>query len=222
MVGVPVDAAGGPTIDPTANVLQLVEGAIRRVDDLRDSDRVYVERLIHDEKDHIREILTLRSEHFKELAIAEAKRIDAIRAVDVGAVAVAAERQVAAAGVLADQLAKSAEQTRALVQDQAVTVATAQRQLIEPMMARLAALERTQAEGIGRSGVADPQTAAMMAELRAMRESIALSAGAKQGGQDTRVEGRDQTRMVLAVVAGFVGFFGLMLTIAGFAYALTR
>jgi hypothetical protein len=240
MAGVPVDFAGGPTVDPTANVLQLVsagnkrtddilELAVRRLDDLRVSENLLTtEKIgrINDKVDitigFIEKIQDLVTAHETQLKIAEAGRIDAIRAVDVGAVGVAAERQVAAAGVLADQLAKSAEQTRALVQDQAVTVATAQRQLIEPMMARLAALERTQAEGIGRSGVADPQAAAMMGELRAMREAMALGAGAKQGMTDTRVEGRDQTRLVLAIVAGFIGFFGLVLTAAGFAFALTR
>jgi hypothetical protein len=33
--GIPVDAGGGPTVDPTKNVLDLVDAAVKRQDDLR-------------------------------------------------------------------------------------------------------------------------------------------------------------------------------------------
>jgi hypothetical protein len=40
-----VDASGNPAIDPTANVLQLVDAAIKRQDDLRDVKIYYVEKI---------------------------------------------------------------------------------------------------------------------------------------------------------------------------------
>jgi hypothetical protein len=96
-----VDAQGRPVIDPTQNVLDLVDAAIRRQDDLREV-----------EAQHIREILNLRAEYDRELREAESNRIDAIRAVDVGAVNRAAEVAATQATVLAAQLSATAEAAR--------------------------------------------------------------------------------------------------------------
>ena len=96
-----VDAAGNPVIDPTQNVLDLVDAAIRRQDDLREV-----------EAQHIREILNLRAEYDRELREAESNRIDAIRAVDVGAVNRAAEVAATQASVLAAQLSATADASR--------------------------------------------------------------------------------------------------------------
>ncbi|HEY9413122.1 MAG TPA: hypothetical protein VIQ30_00050, partial [Pseudonocardia sp.] len=75
-----MDSKGQPVLDPTKNVLDLVEAAIKRQDDLREM-----------ESQHQREIGDLRHQYEKELRKAETARIDAIRAVDVGAVNRAAE-----------------------------------------------------------------------------------------------------------------------------------
>jgi hypothetical protein len=96
-----VDAQGRAVIDPTQNVLDLVDAAIRRQDDLREV-----------EAQHIREILNLRAEYDRELREAESNRIDAIRAVDVGAVNRAAEVAATQATVLAAQLSATAEAAR--------------------------------------------------------------------------------------------------------------
>ena len=40
-----VDRFGTPVVDPTQNVLDLVEAAIKRQDDLRMADRNYLERV---------------------------------------------------------------------------------------------------------------------------------------------------------------------------------
>ena len=78
--GLGVDYQGNPVVDPTKNVLDLVAAAIKRQDDLREA-----------ESRHVREIAGLRAEYTAELRKAETARIDAIRAVDVGAVNRAAE-----------------------------------------------------------------------------------------------------------------------------------
>ena len=77
--GLGVDASGGPVIDPTENVLAVIESAVKRQDDLREA-----------EMRRVNQIEALRAEYQEKLALAEAKRIDAIRAVDVAAVDVAA------------------------------------------------------------------------------------------------------------------------------------
>ena len=80
---------------------------------------------------------------------AEAKRIDAIRAVDVNAVSVANERATAQAAVLANQVALSAETLRALVASTASTQATQLNQLTAQLIDRISLLEKSQYENKG-------------------------------------------------------------------------
>lgn len=84
-------------IDPTANVLSLVEAANKRQDDLRIAEARRVD-----------EQMELRAYYTEKLADAEAKRLDAIRLVDVGAVSLANEKAGAQAAVLAKQVSESA------------------------------------------------------------------------------------------------------------------
>lgn len=81
-------------IDPTQNVKELVALEMRRQDDLRDAEARRVD-----------DLMELRADYDAQLRIAEAKRIDAIRAVDVNAVSVASERANQQASVLANQVA---------------------------------------------------------------------------------------------------------------------
>lgn len=131
--------------DPTTNVLLLVEAAVKRIDDLQ---KVEMERV----GDQIR----LHTEYTKQLAEAESKRIDAIRAVDVGAVAIASERAAAQAIVLANQVVTSAETLRSLVASTAATVASQLAALQTQLTERLALLEKSQYESKGRSGISAP------------------------------------------------------------------
>lgn len=109
-------------VDPTRNVLDLVAAAIQRQDDLRDADR----RLQVAEQRRADQMAELRSQYDGLLREAESKRIDAIRAVDVGAVQRAAEVQLTQASTLAAQVATSAETLRASV----VVAAQAQADLV--------------------------------------------------------------------------------------------
>ena len=88
--------------------------------------------------------LKLRSEHAGQLSIAEAKRIDAIRSVDITAVAIANDRAVASAVVLAAQVASSAETLRTLVAQTAQTVAGQLATMSSAINDRISALEKTQ------------------------------------------------------------------------------
>ncbi len=114
-------------IDPTTNVLNLVESAIRRQDDLRAAaDR------------HLREILDLRATFNEQLREAESARIDAIRAVDVGAVNRAAEVSAQQATTLAAQVATSAETLRAVVAAAAVASTQALAAALDPIQKDIA------------------------------------------------------------------------------------
>jgi hypothetical protein len=108
----------------------------QRIDSLSDEIKCIASRIDAEMK--------LRSEHAGQLGIAEAKRIDAIRSVDITAVAIANDRAVASAVVLAAQVASSAETLRTLVAQTAQTVAGQLATLSSSINDRISALEKTQ------------------------------------------------------------------------------
>jgi hypothetical protein len=124
--------------DPTKNVLDLVEAAILRQDDLRMAG----ER-------HIREVAELRADYEDKLRKAETARIDAIRAVDVGAVNRAAEVAATAATTLAAQVDVSAETLRNQVAAAASAQTVALAAALEPVQKDIADLRRAQYEAQG-------------------------------------------------------------------------
>jgi hypothetical protein len=180
--GVPVDAAGGPTVDPTKNVLDLVEAAVRRLDDMaaaRDSlFQSQVRRLddLLDERDrlnearvkrvddlqmvearHTHEMADLRQRFEAELRGKETERIDAIRAVDVGAVARASEVAATQATTLATQVQASAEALRNQVQASASASTIALAAALEPIQKSIEELRRTQYEQQGQKAAQTEQ-----------------------------------------------------------------
>ena len=127
-----------PVVDPTSNVYELVNSAMRRQDDLRDKDA-----------QHVREMLAIRAEHQAKLQTAESARIDAIRAVDTTAVQQAAQVSAQQATILAAQVATSAEtlRTQVAAAAQASTIALAA--ALEPIIKDVADLRRVQYEQAG-------------------------------------------------------------------------
>jgi len=87
--GPPADAEGRTAKDPTFNVRELVDSEVRRMDDLRKSDHEHIRETVRMQADFDNRLSDLREKYEEKLRDAETKRIDAIRAVDVGAVAVA-------------------------------------------------------------------------------------------------------------------------------------
>lgn len=139
-------------MDPTENVREMIDRAVSRMDDLRVLESSRIDQKIESERVRVNEQLSLRAEYNVQLSIAEAKRIDAIRAVDVNAVSVANERATAQAAVLANQVAASAETLRALVAATAATQAQQLTQLTAQLTDRLTSLEKSQYESKGSSG----------------------------------------------------------------------
>ena len=157
--GVAVDSHGGAVIDPSANVLDLVQAAIRRQDDLRDMSVTYQEKLAD-----------LRDQHARELRIAEAERINAIRAVDVSAVQSAATVSATTASTLAAQVATSAETLRTQVAAAATASTVALAAALEPIQKDIADLRRVQYETAG----GKTQTVEARDELRGNTGTITL------------------------------------------------
>ena len=127
----------GPIIDPTKNVLDLVTATTKRLDDMRQAS-----------EKHFQDILAIRAVYDERLRVAETARIDAIRAVDVGAVNRAAEVSAQQALALAAQVATSAETLRTQVA--AATAATINlAAALEPIQKDIADLRRAQYEAQG-------------------------------------------------------------------------
>ncbi len=150
-IGLGVDAAGNPVIDPTANVLQLVAAAMERQDDLRHAEERRQDELRESEAKHLREIAELRSHFGAEIRRAEAARIDAIRSVDVSAVNRAAEVAATQATALAAQVAASAEAMRNQVAAAAQAAAIALEAALKPVQVDIADLRRAQYEAQGKT-----------------------------------------------------------------------
>lgn len=190
---------GFPLVDPSENVKALSDAAAKRQDDLRAAfERSIAQQLkdlevINDLRftlnKELREASTaridaemkLRAEFSLQLSIAEAKRIDAIRAVDVNAVAVASQRASDQATVLATQVAQSAEALRGLVATTANTVAASQQQLANTLSARITTLEQAGYQQAGAKTFQDPAFIALVAEVKALAVARVDTAGIGTG-----------------------------------------
>jgi hypothetical protein len=172
--GIPVDRYGGATVDPTKNVLDLVTAAVKRIDDLRDLETKRIDERVSREKEHTREIMALRAEHAKDLRDAEAKRIDAIREVDVQAGSARDERATNQASVLANQVTTTAAATAVQLD-----------QITKLLSDRIAALEKSQYEGVGKEKISDPILQKLVEKIDSLGIARSEGTGQKQGVSST-------------------------------------
>jgi len=128
----------GGDSDPTKNVLDLVNAAIARVDDLRES-----------ETRHQAEVARLLTERVESMMKAESNRIDAIRAVDVDAVQKAASAMAVQANNIAAQQVQLAETLRTQVSDTAVLSETRLAAGLSPIVRDVAELQKRAYEAQG-------------------------------------------------------------------------
>ena len=131
--GPATDRKNEPVKDPTPNVLDLVASGNQRQDDLRES-----------EARHTREILRMVENHSNQLRVAESKRIDAIRAVDVAASQQASKDAETRATALATQVAQTAEAMRVSNAATATTTAQALATAVAPLSSAIESLRQTQ------------------------------------------------------------------------------
>lgn len=204
-----VDASGGPAIDPTPNVLDLVEAANKRQDDLREASCRWVatrceslEKLSDLRAAHNREISDIRSSHSREMRRAEAERLNSIRQVDVTAVKTEADRALAAIQTLAATTATNAENLRNALNATATTIANQTASTVSALSERIAALEKSSYEGKGKQFYSDPILEQLTATMNSLKQS-----------RDT-VEGRTGgVNAVWVAIAGVVAAFGILVTI---------
>jgi hypothetical protein len=162
-----IDRSGTPVFDPSKNVDALVEATNRRQDDLREQQSRYLAHIGEMREANARYVTELRASYEgklldsnrhseerldlkdQQLRAAETARIDAIRAVDVGAVNRAAEVSATQAATLATQVATSAEALRGQVEAARQQTATALAAALEPIQKDIQDLRRAQYEAQG-------------------------------------------------------------------------
>ncbi len=200
LAGLGVDFQGGPVIDPTANVMSLVEASNRRQDDLREANSKHTEA-----------IASLRAEHSKDIASLESARLDSIRRVDQLAVTTAADRALAAIQTLAATTNTNAENLRNALNTTATTIATQTANTVNSITERISMLEKSSYEGKGKQAVSDPMMIDLMAKMNSLIQAQATGTGKSAGS----------AAMWGYVAAGF-GFFLTLLGIAATLFALLR
>jgi hypothetical protein len=223
--GLPVDFAGGPTVDPTENVKDLSEALSQRQDDLRTLTKELFDTKVEQVKEigalratHQTMMDALRDSHAREINTAEAARLNSIRQVDREEVAKTAVTNQTATTALANQTSILAETLRTQVATveraaEARTTASAMaaenrmNQFSADVIKRLSALELSFSEGRGKQAVADPMMEQMVAEMRTL-----TSQGFKERG---RGEGISDTAKAI------IGALGIALTLMGM-YTFTQ
>lgn len=217
--GVGIDAYGGKVVDPTANVIALVQSESKRHDELRAADQKRADELRGSDTKRLDDLRAAESRrvdeqaniraHFQEqLALAEANRINAIRAVDVAAVATASERAGQQAQVLAAQVLQSADTLRGLVATTASAQAATLQTITTTLTDRIASLEKAQYENKGIAGVRDPAIDALISEVRGLAAARAQGQGQGQGAN--------------AVIGYIIGGVGLLSTIIAIGFAILK
>lgn len=145
--GIPVDASGGATIDPTKNVLDLVNASNKRIDDIA----ALSARLVDEKIRRVEDLAQLRSEHSNDIRRLESDRLDKIRSVDVANAAATAAQLLSAVTTLATTQQATAETLRNQVSSTASAVASQTERVINPIIERLSLLERATAATSGKS-----------------------------------------------------------------------
>lgn len=175
--GQPGVEADHPIVDPTKNVLDLVEAANQRQDDLR----VAAKELADAKIAHQKEISDLRAAHSKEIRELDADRLEKIRQVDVSNTAIAAAQVLAAVNTLASTATVTADTLRAAGTAQATAIQNQTDRLVSGLTDRLTLVERNANIGQGRAGVADPQMEAMAATMQRVLDTLAKGSGKSEG-----------------------------------------
>jgi hypothetical protein len=113
--GLPVDKFGGATVDPTKNVLDLVDAANKRQDDLRAADVKRLDTEITAFKEYIKDLMAANDKRYEQRFEAQQKSLDAsfmAQREQVNA-AMVAQKEANSAGLAAQKEAVTKAETAA-------------------------------------------------------------------------------------------------------------
>lgn len=232
IAGLPVDAFGGQTIDPTENVIALVKASTDYAAALRISDNKFSDA----QHDHLKEMAKLRAEHAETLRVSDLDRLDKTRQVDVSQATASASALATAVQTLANTSDRNAETLRNLVNataatmakqtaDQALVLSTQTDNLVKDINARIAELQKSQYQGVGR----DPMITDLVTKVDKLTNALAEGIG-KQTVVDPQIAEmrNDQKALIAAMIAaqgqgkGMDKMWGYIIGAAGLIVLLLR
>lgn len=175
-------------VDPTENVIALVEANAKAASDLREADNKFA----GSQHAHLKEVASLRARHAAELRASDLNAQEKTRQVDVLASAASAATLATAVQALAATADRNAENIRNQMNATAAAIAkqTADAQtatqaqtdnLMRGINERLTSLERSSNLGAGRQSVADPQIENLIVEMRKLTAGADTSSGKSAG-----------------------------------------
>ncbi len=149
--GIGIDAHGDPVIDPTANVIALVEANAKAAFALRDADIRFNDAVAA----HLKEIAALRSENNKEARAFDREQARNIREVDQANAQATASQILQAVNTNASVAATTALTLAKQVTDTAAAQEARQSARDADTAKRLSAVELSMSKGEGKSGGVD-------------------------------------------------------------------
>ena len=182
------DDKTGSAVDPTENVKALMEASLKSLTERQDLlARLADEKIKRLESAVLsaEKTATMQASHNTEIRHMESDRVDKIRSVDVANAAATAAQLLSAVTTLASTAQATAETLRNQVAATAAAVASQTERIINPIVERVAVLEKSSYRGEGRSTLADPAMESLVAEMRKINGSVASSVGKSQGSGDT-------------------------------------
>ncbi|HEY8881948.1 MAG TPA: hypothetical protein VIM47_00960 [Dermatophilaceae bacterium] len=229
-----VNRGGHSPLDPSANVADLVEGATKRLDDLRDVEHKANQRAhksarheVNTQAKTLRREMKLRARYEAKLSLAESQRLDSIRNVDVAASAADRLVQETRATTLATAQNASAEALRGQVATTAAAQTIALDNKIAPVQKDVSDLRETQFKQQGEraqaieSRVDSRDAAAEMKPIIDALEKLTLAQALAAGGKAQNVESRARSGNVglwvgvgVAAISAVVAFSSMLLAAA--------
>ncbi|MEO8101938.1 MAG: hypothetical protein ABI790_05395 [Betaproteobacteria bacterium] len=216
--GPAIDRTGMPVIDPTLNVMALVQAAVKAQEDLRQADLKFNDAQFR----HHTEMALLRATFGKDIRASDLNAAEKTRQVDVLAGTASAAALATAVSALqatsdrnAETLRNQLNATAATMAKQTADAAAATQlqtdNLFRRTDERVAALERGAATGAGRQSVADPQTERLMTQMEMFMAAQAKGTGKAEGVNASWV-----------ILLGAVSLVGTLLGVASFIYSSNR
>ena len=198
--GLGIDATGGPVIDPTANVISLVQANKESADALRDMhDRCITAEIgqVRETVKWLEKVSEIHQTHDREIHRMEQEKLAAFRASDEAARLTEADRTLAAVQLVARSAETTAQDIRNVLTNTATTLAERDAARDREYNNRIAALEKANYEGAGKQAVVDP----MMERLVDKIEMLVTSRDTGVGVREAKVEQRDNSKYVMAIIA---------------------
>jgi hypothetical protein len=180
-IGIGVDSSGGPVIDPTQNVRELVLAESKYQDAMREASNKQFETAITGIRDNIQLLADGIVTYQNAQRDSETRRIDQL-----------AQNRQEFQNTIRDMLAESVRTTSTLVSTQLVQIQAT----FDTRVSKLEAFQFTQA---GRTSVSDPATADALTRMAAAVQALSESKSEVSG----RGMGQDKIIAYLMAAAGF-------------------